>query len=757
MFAAWIKSNAVEDESDENVITRVRFVALLIHLAFKLYKLDPELHIKGSTSATSSVTSSSSKQQGGNSCEEDSASDVEIIQTDPLETSRRKDVHPQSVENNLPTLRVKKTTEINRELDVSLPNSMKKTSPAKQPEITTPKADIPKLSITKSLFNETTSKIISQPPDKLEDPVTTKLRNDASEPTDISGNRSVITLQPVTQSFVDLISDDEVTTETDGIVEKATAEKEARVGEPEKGIIVSDSLGRLIQVCVRLLSQEEYKTFSRKISKYLNYLPEPATKSDKLASFIDMKCEEVKADSKNVFLYLNEVFVQMKKFRKDGVESSSEEVSSMEMPEISQQITTEEPEENEICDEEEKDEYNEEKRSGEISGDVEAGDETTLKEVLKSFLENCQNKFSSKKLFQPHFKSILKLMNNLDPNHLNSEALKQFVGDQCTEMTADNVVGRVEAVTREIEKYLKTKKRPAEAEEGVTNEQPAVKRVCLTTLSSSVKAKKVEPGDQSGDLSLPAEEDKELEDLVDKVAVAGVSSTLAGSEKQEKTKKTSARHIRKLERALENCRQEICRLEEAEVDLDEEDEEEESNYLLCAKYKRRYMQIFNKIAKAKEMSGNLERMADKKFKCSQSRYPEINSKIEKFVNKTRQFPDFQDIKRLVTEANSSLHLAPSLLHEEAEKVFRAVGKQLKSRRVADETGVMMSYLKEDQHQDPADNNPELQRVLVEQGEEGRRRLEDFFDNFEQRQAGTGDENKTTRGGEENQNNDQETV
>ena len=165
------------------------------------------------------------------------------------------------------------------------------------------------------------------------------------------------------------------------------------------------------------------------------------------------------------------------------------------------------------------------------------------------------------------------------------------------------------------------------------------------------------------------------------------------------------------------------------------------------------MQIFNKIAKAKEMSGNLQRMADKKFKCSQSRYPEINSKIEKFVNKTRQFPDFQDIKRLVTEVNASLHLAPSLLKEEAKKVFRAVGTQLKARRVADETDVMMSYLKEDQQEDPATQDPELQRVLVEQGEEGRRRLEDFFDNFEQRQAATNDENETTRGEEEQPNTD----
>ena len=39
--------------------------------------------------------------------------------------------------------------------------------------------------------------------------------------------------------------------------------------EPDKGIIVFYSLGRLIQVYLRLLSQEEYKVFSRKISKYL--------------------------------------------------------------------------------------------------------------------------------------------------------------------------------------------------------------------------------------------------------------------------------------------------------------------------------------------------------------------------------------------------------------------------------------------------------------------------------------------------------
>ena len=532
-------------------------------------------------------------------------------------------------------------------------------------------------------------------------------------------------------------------------------------------MIVSDSLGRLVQVCVRLLSQEEYRVFSRKISKYLNYLPEPATKSDKLASFIDSKCGEVKEDSNNVFVYLKEVFDQMKEFRKDGVESSSEEVSSMEQPDLGR-VKREESGETEICgqDEADKAECDEEKRSMEISeSDVKVEDERTLKEVLQSFLENCQNKFSSKKQFQPHLKSILRLMNNLDPSHVNSEPLKQFVYLHCSEMTGDNVLVQVEAVTTEIEKYLRTKKRPAEAEdkEVKSDERPAGKRVCLTTISSSVTptVSAVEvpaensSRDQPREVSGPAEVEKKSRDLVDDEAAASLPSSLAGSEKQKKTKKTSARHIKKLERALETCRKEICRLEESEVDFEADETEEESNYLLCAKYKRRYMQIFNKIAKAKEMSGNLDRMADKKFKCSQSRYPEINAKIEKFVNKTRQFPDFQDVKRLVTEANTSIRLAPTLLHEEAEKVFRAVGKQLKSRRLADETGVMMSYLKEDQHEDPASNDPELQRVLLEQGEEGRRRIEEFFDNFEQRPAQ--EENEASKGSEEEQNNDPKRV
>ena len=39
-----------------------------------------------------------------------------------------------------------------------------------------------------------------------------------------------------------------------------------------------------------------------------------------------------------------------------------------------------------------------------------------------------------------------------------------------------------------------------------------------------------------------------------------------------------------------------------------------------------------------------------------SRYPEINRKVEKFVNKFREFPDYQDIRDIVIRSNNKFKL-----------------------------------------------------------------------------------------------------
>lgn len=197
-------------------------------------------------------------------------------------------------------------------------------------------------------------------------------------------------------------------------------------------------------------------------------------------------------------------------------------------------------------------------------------------------------------------------------------------------------------------------------------------------------------------------------------------------DKKKAKKKVSAKHLLKLEKSLKECAKEIKKLEEAEVDWDDDDE---SNYILCAKYKRRYMELFRKIAEQKELSSSLDRKSEKKFICGESRYPEINKKIQKFVNRTKQFPDFHDIKKLVRAANTTLHLNAIQVNDEAENIFQAVGKKLKNRRAIDEAEVLESYLKEDQMEDPAAKNEDLNKKLIVQAAEGKDKINKYFDDF----------------------------
>ena len=107
------------------------------------------------------------------------------------------------------------------------------------------------------------------------------------------------------------------------------------------------------------------------------------------------------------------------------------------------------------------------------------------------------------------------------------------------------------------------------------------------------------------------------------------------------------------------------------------------------------------------------------------------------------FPDFQDIKALVLEANKELHLGPAAVHEEAQNIFRSVGKRLKGRREVDETEVLLSYLPESGTEDPAAVDVELNKVLEEQAREGKRRMEKYLDDFYHKHVLGGDTSKQT--------------
>ncbi len=145
-------------------------------------------------------------------------------------------------------------------------------------------------------------------------------------------------------------------------------------------------------------------------------------------------------------------------------------------------------------------------------------------------------------------------------------------------------------------------------------------------------------------------------------AVAGTSNTAAEEKEVDKCvassssiKPASAAHIKKLERALRDCREAIARLETQECDWDEE---EDSAYLKADRYQRKLAKIYAKLAELKGCDRSLGRRSDKKgFRFEGSRHREVNAKIEKFVRRRRAegkeaMPDFADVLGLVKAANS---------------------------------------------------------------------------------------------------------
>jgi hypothetical protein len=213
-----------------------------------------------------------------------------------------------------------------------------------------------------------------------------------------------------------------------------------------------------------------------------------------------------------------------------------------------------------------------------------------------------------------------------------------------------------------------------------------------------------------------------------------------------KEKAASTAHIRKLRIALKKCHKEIKRLEEAECDWDDDDDDAvDSSYVLCCKYKNKCVQIYKKLAELEKFDGSLGRRSDKVFRFQGSRYPEINSKIEKFINARKAkrqacVPDFRDILGLYTLANKEkmLGMGKEVLKHEAEETFAAVVKKLKSRRMDDDRAVLFSYLPENgtMDDDPAEADGEMKLRLEESSKIASEREKQVIDEFAKKQFET---------------------
>ncbi|NXT42734.1 DAXX protein, partial [Pelecanoides urinatrix] len=146
----------------------------------------------------------------------------------------------------------------------------------------------------------------------------------------------------------------------------------------------------------------------------------------------------------------------------------------------------------------------------------------------------------------------------------------------------------------------------------------------------------------------------------------------------------SKRQIRYLENLLRVYMGEIRRLQERELDLAELDSED-STYLQESRLKRKMMRIFERLCQLKQCSSLTGRVIEQRIQYRGTRYPEVNRRIERFINRPEVFPDYTDILKVIQKASvrHSLGLAQRQMESMAQDAFREVGNRLQERRHLD--------------------------------------------------------------------------
>lgn len=111
--------------------------------------------------------------------------------------------------------------------------------------------------------------------------------------------------------------------------------------------------------------------------------------------------------------------------------------------------------------------------------------------------------------------------------------------------------------------------------------------------------------------------------------------------------------IKRLNKALYVLKKKISQLEASEVDLDDESN---SLYILTEKYKKRACEIYEKICDITGESRHAHRQVKKPITFNGTKYPQFNKTMQSFVNKTGEFPDLFDVRKMLEHCNQHYNL-----------------------------------------------------------------------------------------------------
>ncbi|KAM6899714.1 death domain-associated protein 6 [Xenentodon cancila] len=221
-------------------------------------------------------------------------------------------------------------------------------------------------------------------------------------------------------------------------------------------------------------------------------------------------------------------------------------------------------------------------------------------------------------------------------------------------------------------------------------------------------------------------------------------------EAERKAKRASRKQIAYLENLLKVYNDEICRLQQAELSLDELGAED-STYIQEHKLKRKMMKIYEKLCELKGCNTLTGRVIEQRIAYRGTRYPEINRRIERFINSPeaqRNPPDYQDVLQQVLRANErhKLCLTRKQMNQIAQEAFRETGSRMQERRHLDLVYNFGSHLTDSYKPatDPALSDPTLMRRLRSNREVALTHLEEVITKYAVRQEDTEEQERRKR-------------
>lgn len=194
--------------------------------------------------------------------------------------------------------------------------------------------------------------------------------------------------------------------------------------------------------------------------------------------------------------------------------------------------------------------------------------------------------------------------------------------------------------------------------------------------------------------------------------------TSTGSEKKDN-------QIRRLNRALYILKKRIAKLEEMEVDFEEDIN---SAYMMEERYKKRAFEIYEKICDITGESKHAHRIVRKPIHFDGTHYVEFNRTIQTFVNRTNTFPDFFDILKCLQHCNTQYgyRMKRDEMTKIAQDAFIKIGKLLQKRRKTDLYETVSYYSAMDK--DPAIGDKKLAEKL-DDNKKHYKKIGDLIDKF----------------------------